>query len=1198
MLQDAPQSPTSHDENKYALPTEIKIHDPTFIAQEQKIERLNIAYDVLAENIRNNKNLLQKEQKYEQDLLIKKIENDEQTLRGLRQQLATENKRFDWLKKCPNELFALLKKANDQQLPNKETDYKTNKISDPEQLTDRFDLTYLSISNDDAIQKWLQEHKDFAEKPVLFKKKQFRQGQPMVMQGISKNDRWELNYQLDSKKFKSLTFTDQPQVLPSHTMSDEIYREIISKHAHATDLETQLINKDIPSLFDDKNNLQRKELINQVNYHGEIPLWLAFQAKLYRVATFLIEEYKEDQHLFVDSQGQNILHVIAGFRIDKKHHMTMGSLFSQLHNEKVFPLLLWQADKIHGDYPVQTAVRKAAYTQQTEILDTLLGYHLDPQLLAKQTVSILQVTNNEGETALHIALQIHGLFGTGLPVIEKLLGYCQIFRLAENAVKPDDVSLNTLLLQTTQIDHKEFLTAYYTKEGAVREKSIAKEKIADLVKQLPAPGQAIEDPRLLEKIIQKYDLTQWLGTQCHLCPIHLPDRDGVTAFAWAKLLCEPKRKIITLSVQHALPSHKAWDKRALYLILNTHPKISVEVHWFTGREFHHKSLTLEESKKLQSYFPSAEDKPLELSADQFAIVRTKAQLLEIATQPSALRGEAALQRLQQAQSRYRQQLRDWGFSPAEQSLDQKSVPVADHSQLGHHYHELIAQEFKADTETLLYQRYQSVYQPIFSYHPEQKELPILILDPTTLDKDIQLVTKTINTCESKQLPTLVDNEPLKSLLPQLLFYRELQQRLIDLKNFPRLFLTYGLEAHAWSALLSRPQESLETPLLEIKAPPLTPVFLPGIEAVRESVRQALLRAKQIASDSKQQTSQTLADLLSLFGQATMRADLISCFDWSQVSTAHQQKLLHHLFNQSFPQLKLKHCQVLVTVWQALFQQNAQLTVLEIIDGQLTPLELMQLARYCPRLETLILHRVEIKGIYQSDNRNSLQLLRFPKLRTLELIACPTLYQIWCDAPELQELDVSECNDLKELHLNTPLLTSLGCRQTRQLFTLECKAGPLSALARDLTTINRSQIALATWLSSLRKGSTQLHGAALDGELAVIRWLIDLEIDVNSTEEKTGETPLHKAAASGHLAAVKYLLVCRALINTCDLIGKNALHHAIANQHLNLALYLCSETTIEKNVVDHQGQTPSTLFRRQPSTEREKYSDLENHMALN
>ena len=35
-------------------------------------------------------------------------------------------------------------------------------------------------------------------------------------------------------------------------------------------------------------------------------------------------------------------------------------------------------------------------------------------------------STDDGETPLHIALQLHGLFGTGLPVIEKLLGYCQV----------------------------------------------------------------------------------------------------------------------------------------------------------------------------------------------------------------------------------------------------------------------------------------------------------------------------------------------------------------------------------------------------------------------------------------------------------------------------------------------------------------------------------------------------------------------------------------------------------------------------------------------------------------------------------------------------------------------------------------------------------------------------------------------------
>ena len=237
------------------------------------------------------------------------------------------------------------------------------------------------------------------------------------------------------------------------------------------------------------------------------------------------------------------------------------------------------------------------------------------------------------------------------------------------------------------------------------------------------------------------------------------------------------------------------------------------------------------------------------------------------------------------------------------------------------------------------------------------------------------------------------------------------------------------------------------------------------------------------------------------------------------------------------------------------------------------------------------------------------------------------------------MDVSECKALKELHLETPQLPSIGCRGVRQLSVLECQADGLRPLVRELKIMSRTNTSLARSLS-LTEGSTPLHQAAKVGELAVVRWLVDLGTSVHHAEEKTGYIPLHVAAAAGHLVIVKYLLNCGSLPNTGDstgrtalhlaiiaghvsvvdylssygpldpnirdLAGQTALHLAISHTQLELALHLCSITGVERATADHQGQTPLALLRSQRALEeddtlspvdKEKWTKLENYLAV-
>ena len=53
------------------------------------------------------------------------------------------------------------------------------------------------------------------------------------------------------------------------------------------------------------------------------------------------------------------------------------------------------------------------------------------------------------------------------------------------------------------------------------------------------------------------------------------------------------------------------------------------------------------------------------------------------------------------------------------------------------------------------------------------------------------------------------------------------------------------------------------------------------------------------------------------------------------------------------------------------------------------------------------------------------------------------------------------------------------------------------------------------------GATPLHYAALEGQLAAVKWLVQRNSDLLFMQDKYGGTPLHWAALNGHLEVVKW-----------------------------------------------------------------------------
>jgi ankyrin repeat protein len=79
------------------------------------------------------------------------------------------------------------------------------------------------------------------------------------------------------------------------------------------------------------------------------------------------------------------------------------------------------------------------------------------------------------------------------------------------------------------------------------------------------------------------------------------------------------------------------------------------------------------------------------------------------------------------------------------------------------------------------------------------------------------------------------------------------------------------------------------------------------------------------------------------------------------------------------------------------------------------------------------------------------------------------------------------------------------------------------------------------------GSTALHTAACDGQLAAMQWLVAQGADIH-TKDAYGATTLHAAALNGQLAAMQWLVVLGVDINAKDRIGTGSTALDVARQY--------------------------------------------------
>ncbi|MFP3026050.1 MAG: ankyrin repeat domain-containing protein, partial [Wolbachia sp.] len=104
-----------------------------------------------------------------------------------------------------------------------------------------------------------------------------------------------------------------------------------------------------------------------------------------------------------------------------------------------------------------------------------------------------------------------------------------------------------------------------------------------------------------------------------------------------------------------------------------------------------------------------------------------------------------------------------------------------------------------------------------------------------------------------------------------------------------------------------------------------------------------------------------------------------------------------------------------------------------------------------------------------------------------------------------------------------------------------------------------------------KGSHGAYYYAWNGNLGMVKFLVERDVDVNATD-KYGCTLLHWATLKGHLDVAKFLASKGANVNAEDILGRKPIHFAVINDHRNIIEFLLDKGIIV-NSADKQGHTP-------------------------
>ncbi|TMW88041.1 hypothetical protein EJD97_019108 [Solanum chilense] len=111
-------------------------------------------------------------------------------------------------------------------------------------------------------------------------------------------------------------------------------------------------------------------------------------------------------------------------------------------------------------------------------------------------------------------------------------------------------------------------------------------------------------------------------------------------------------------------------------------------------------------------------------------------------------------------------------------------------------------------------------------------------------------------------------------------------------------------------------------------------------------------------------------------------------------------------------------------------------------------------------------------------------------------------------------------------------------------------------------------------------TTALHTAANQGHIEVVNYLLEAESSLATIAKSNGKTALHSAARNGHLQVLKALLNKEPGIATrMDKKGQTALHMAVKGQNLEVVEELTRADPSLINMVDNKGNTALHIAAR-------------------
>ncbi|MED6147153.1 hypothetical protein PIB30_041406 [Stylosanthes scabra] len=111
-------------------------------------------------------------------------------------------------------------------------------------------------------------------------------------------------------------------------------------------------------------------------------------------------------------------------------------------------------------------------------------------------------------------------------------------------------------------------------------------------------------------------------------------------------------------------------------------------------------------------------------------------------------------------------------------------------------------------------------------------------------------------------------------------------------------------------------------------------------------------------------------------------------------------------------------------------------------------------------------------------------------------------------------------------------------------------------------------------------TTALHTASTQGHTEIVKFLLEAGSSLATIARSNGKTPLHSAARNGHLAVVKALLEKEpAVVTRTDKKGQTALHMAVKGQNLEVVEELIKGDPSSVNMVDNKGNTALHIATR-------------------